>query len=152
MLYQHYREGSDMEGEWNDVDNDFIDEMNMGVGMSEIVNLTPLALKLQADVENSAKKRGLEDDNRFTRTDLARSSARKKFHDQWKSFIDDPRVSDEDIDHLSDQLSAVFSQMWDDINKRYPKVGGGPNIMELQGHLGSYRSPAKKTCYGATRP
>ena len=52
-----------------------------------------------------------------SRDDKKHENARRMFTDNWKGFLEDANVTDEDIDKVINVISKVFVKQWATINK-----------------------------------
>lgn len=149
---QLHREGVDPKSiGYDDVDFDDIPSSQLSHGMHQIASITAAAQSLHEGL-NASQKRASDGKLKCdTRSYDLRETSRKVFADDWKSFIEDAKVTDQDIDDLTEKMTLVFAEVRGKVNARYGKAGGGSGKMELYGQEGGGNSPVKKTKYGACR-
>ena len=125
MLHLYHDDISQDDIGMNDTAYESIPASQMRVGMTEVCQLTPVAKNIQAKLDQASQNlKGYGGQNAM-RLDTVREGLRKQLNEQWKSFQEDPRVSDADLEDISEQLASVFAQAREKVNCRFGKNGGG---------------------------
>ena len=94
-----------IEIEDNDYDNILLPPLS--TGMVEIMKETRSTQKIKASLQK-VRTRKCKFCSFGERTDEKREIARNMFADDWKSFLEDAKVTDDDIDTIVDGISRVF--------------------------------------------
>ena len=137
----------------DDVTYDDIPMSQLSTGMDQIIGETTTAKKIKDGLEKVRKRDNnhIADGNWIS--ECKKSEARKRFDEEWRSFFDDSKVTDLDIEEICVGIEKVFQDKRESINRKHGKEGGGEGEMELFGYEGAGgRSPLKKTRYGALGP
>ena len=109
----------------DNVDYDNIPLSQLSTGMNHLVGETSTAKKIKDGLKAVTAKRKKDHTNTGTITDNRRDFARKNFVENWKGFLDDSKVTDDDLDWLCEGLDSLFAAGRDRINKCHGSAGGG---------------------------
>lgn len=107
----------------DNVDYDNIPLSQLSTGMNQLVEATSTAKKLKDGVKAVTAKRKKGHTNTGTVTDNKRKCARKHFMENWKGFLDDSKVTDDDVEWLCEGLESLFAAGRDRINKHCGSAG-----------------------------